>query len=130
MLELFDQRKITLYVSDQTLDELRSVIDRPEVRAALPGITELRIESLFRRLDKKAVKTKPVDDAFRYPRDAADEPYINLAIAAHADFLITRDRDLLDLMTAYDETSKEFRQRFRFLRVLEPEDLLRTLPQS
>jgi predicted nucleic acid-binding protein len=32
--------------------------------------------------------------AFEYPRDPKDEPYINLAIAAEAGFLASRDRDI------------------------------------
>ena len=50
-LELVDTGDVTLYVSEQILRELRNVLDRPEVRTGLPGINELRIESLFRRLE-------------------------------------------------------------------------------
>ena len=96
LLDLVDRAEIALYVSDQTLRELRDVIDRPEVRKSLTGINDLRVKSLFRRLDKKAANIKSVDRVFQFSRDPADEPYINLAIAAQADFLVTRDRDLLD----------------------------------
>jgi predicted nucleic acid-binding protein len=51
LLDLVDAGKITLCVSEQILRELRKVLDRPEVRAALPGINDLRVESLFRRLE-------------------------------------------------------------------------------
>jgi predicted nucleic acid-binding protein len=36
--------------------------------------------------------------------------YINLAVAAGADFIISRDKDLLDLMTSHADECKEFRQ--------------------
>ena len=124
-LDLVDTGEITLFVSEQVLREVRKVLDRPEVRTALPGINDLRIESLFRRLEKKAVLVKEVPKVFEYPRDPEDEPYINLAIAIGAKFLVSRDRDLLDLMTAHDVDSKQFRQRFRFLTIVEPEDLIR-----
>ncbi len=127
VLDLLDRSEITLYVSEQTLRELRAVVERSEVRKSLPGINDLRVETLFRRLDKKAVRIKPVPKTFEYERDPADEPYINLAIAARADFLVTRDRDLLDLMTGYDRESKDLRQRFRFLTIIEPEELLQKL---
>ena len=127
VLDLVDRSEIVLYVSEQTLRELRGVIERAEVRKSLPGINDLRVESLFRRLDKKALRIKLVPKAFEYERDPADEPYLNLAIVAHADFLVTRDRDLLDLMIGYDRESKDLRQRFRFLRIIEPEELLREL---
>jgi predicted nucleic acid-binding protein len=49
-----------------------------------------------------------VPKEFSYRRDE-DEPYINLAVAAGADFIVSRDRDLLDLMTGYTDECKEFR---------------------
>ena len=67
---------------------------------------------------------KNVPRVFEYQRDPSDEPYINLAIGAQAKCLVSRDKDLLDLMTATDLESKQFRQRFRFLRIIDPADLL------
>ena len=125
VLDLVDTGEITLFVSEQVLREVHKVLDRPEVRTALPGINDLRIESLFRRLEKKAVLVKEVPTVFEYPRDPEDEPYINLAIAIGAKFLVSRDRDLLDLMMAHDVESKQFRQPFRFLTIIEPEALIR-----
>jgi|SRR5436190_24299686 len=89
-----------------------------------PGLTTFRVESLFRRLDKRAVMINEIPRIFEYPRDPNDEPYINLAIAARAKYLVSRDKDLLDLMTATDFESKQFRQRFRFLRIIDPVDVL------
>jgi predicted nucleic acid-binding protein len=40
-----------------------------------------------------------VPRVFEYPRDPNDEPYINLAIPARAKYLVSRDKDLLDLMS-------------------------------
>ena len=64
---------------------------------------------------------------FIYQRDEDDEPYINLAIEVGAQFLVSRDKDLLDLMTSYADDCKEFRQRFRTLKIIEPLDLLRSI---
>lgn len=55
-------------------------------------------------------------------RDPKDEPYINLALAAGAAFLVSRDNDLLDLMT-----DPEFRGRFPGLQIVDPATLLREL---
>ena len=129
-LDLVDTGGITLYVSEQILRELRSVLDGSEVPTALPGINDLRVESLFRRLNRKAVMVKGVPRVFEYSRVTADEPYLNLAIVARVDFLVSRDKDLLDLMTRHDEESKQFRQRFRFLRVIEPSAVLQETEKS
>src|SRR5437870_3954718 len=91
-LDLIDTGEIKLYVSEPILEEVRNVLNRLEVRAALPQITDVRVEALFRRLDKKAVIVRHVPREFEYSRDPRDEPYLNLAIAAGASFLVSRDR--------------------------------------
>lgn len=48
-------------------------------------------------------------------RDPKDEPYLNLAIAAKAHYLVSRDRDLLDLMS-----DENFRERNPDLLILDP----------
>jgi hypothetical protein len=40
---------------------------------------------------------------------------------------MSRDRDLLDLMTGHTDDCKEFRQRFRTLKVIQPVDLLKEI---
>ena len=50
------------------------------------------------RVQQVAQRIDPVPALFALPRDPDDEPYLNLAIAAGADYLVTRDNDMLDLM--------------------------------
>ena len=73
---------------------------------------------------------RDVPRVFEYLRDPEDEPYLNLAISAKAAFLVSRDRDLLDLMTRHDTESKQFRQRFRFLKVIKPIDFLNEIEKA
>jgi predicted nucleic acid-binding protein len=75
------------------------------------------------------VLIRPIPKTFSYPRDEDDEPYINLAVAAQADFIISRDRDLLDLITGHTKECKEFRQRFRSLTVVEPIEFLKLIEE-
>lgn len=124
-LDLLDTGDIKLYLSEQVLEEVRRVLNRSEVRLALPQITDVRVEALFRRLDKNATIVTHVPRVFEFSRDPEDEPYLNLAIAANAAFLVSRDRDLLDLMTGHDAESKQFRQRFRFLKISDPPGFLK-----
>ena len=49
--------------------------------------------------------------------DPDDEMYINLAIVANATHLVSRDQDLLDLMTS-TEVGRQFRSRYPFLRIM------------
>ncbi|HEY2911138.1 MAG TPA: putative toxin-antitoxin system toxin component, PIN family, partial [Gemmataceae bacterium] len=46
-----------------------------------------------------ATTIEPVPDAFELQRDPEDSKYLNLAIAANAKLIVSRDNDLLDLMT-------------------------------
>jgi putative PIN family toxin of toxin-antitoxin system len=129
-LDLVDTGEIKLNVSEPILEEVRKVLNRSEVRAVLPQITDVRAEALFRRLDKEATMVRHVPRVFAFSRDPQDEPYLNLAIAAKAAFLVSRDRDLLDLMTGHDAESKQFRQRFRFLKGIEPVDFLNEIEKA
>ena len=67
---------------------------------------------------------------FSYQRDVDDEPYINLAVAANADYLVSRDKDLLDLMTSYADECKDFRRRFRPLKVIDPVEFLNEIEET
>ena len=59
---------------------------------------------------------------FVLSRDPKDEPYLNLAIATDASYLVSRDNDLLDLMT-----DSEFRTQHPDLKILDPVAFLREL---
>lgn len=123
-LALAESGRIEIFVSEETLAEIKDVLDRPEVRAQFADLNDEIVGAFLKRINMIATFVDDVPDRFDYPRDEDDEPYVNLAIAAAADYLITRDNDLLDLMTGHTDECKEFRQRFRTLRVLTPEEFL------
>ena len=104
---------IQLCVSREVLAEVEDVLSRPEIRAHFPDLSDEIVGAFLKRLQKLSVFVRLVPKQFSYPRDEDDEPYINLAVTADADFIISRDRDLLDLMTGYTDEYKEFRRRFR-----------------
>ncbi len=68
-----------------------------------------------------------VPKRFKLPRDPDDEPYVNAAIESGAQFLITRDRDLLELMNSDTKDGRDFQFRFPQLKILNPVDFLRAL---
>lgn len=116
ILDLLDEGTITLYVSKLILAEAHYVLNRPEVRARLRKLTNVAVEALFERLTQRAPLIRQVPKRFAYRRDPKDEPYINLAVAMKADYLVSRDNDLLDLMKWETEAGREFQQRFAFSR--------------
>jgi putative PIN family toxin of toxin-antitoxin system len=116
-------------VSQEVLTEAEDVLNRPKIRAHFPDLSDEIVGAFLKRLQKLSVLVRLVPKKFSYPRDEDDEPYINLAVAAGADFIISHDRDLLDLMTGHADECKEFRQRFRPLRVIEPGEFLRLIEE-
>lgn len=124
-LNLAESGHVQLFVSREVLAEVEDVLNRPEIRAHFPDLSDEIVGAFLKRLQKLSVLVRSIPKKFSYPRDEDDEPYINLAVAAGADFIVSRDRDLLDLMTGHADECKEFRQRFRPLKVIEPVELLR-----
>lgn len=123
-LELIGKEKIKLVISQDTLAEIKDVLSRPRLRQRNLDLTDEKVEKLIERLLEKSEFIKKVPPHFNYPRDPNDEPYINLAIEANAVFLVSRDNDLLDLMTGFSDECKDFRRRFRKLKIVNPVEFL------
>lgn len=117
---LAEEGFVQLRLSEEILTELSGVLQRPTIRSRYPELTDEIVENFLKALRSTAEITSDVPKRFSYPRDIDDEPYLNLAIETEANYLVSRDKDLLDLMTGYNNECKEFRQRFRSLTVIEP----------
>ena len=125
--ELARDGRVRLFISRETLVEIEEVLSRPRILSRLPHATSEQREAFLGSALAHATYLRHVPEKFRFERDPKDAPYLNLAIAAGADYLVSRDRDLLDLMTGHTDECKEFRQRFRSLRVIEPITLLQQI---
>jgi len=97
-LALVDNQKVTLVVSPQILAEIDEVLNRPKVLRRMPALGEHAAKQFLRAVYSRARTISEAPKVFQYPRDPKDEPYLNLAMAVNANFLVTRDHDLLDLM--------------------------------
>lgn len=113
-----------LFVSRETLQELRSVLSRSELRRKLPGITPERVVALMHHLAEFAHKVDPVPLIMEFPPDPKDEPYLNLAIAANARDLVTRDKAMLRLTDPANVLSRELTTYHPTLRIIVPEALI------
>ncbi len=117
-----DDGLTTLCISPAILAEVRDVLSRPELVKKFPALSPEWVNEFVESVAGKALIVPDVPNSFTLPRDPKDEPYINLAIATQAEFLVSRDRDLLDLMTDAD-----FRRRFPALQIVDPATFLRTI---
>jgi putative PIN family toxin of toxin-antitoxin system len=115
-----DEGAIELVTDNDILSEVRDVLNRPSVRSKNPRITDDTVRELLRRVEKMSVMLADVPRVFIHPRDPKDEPYVNLAIASEARYLVTRDKDLLDLARPDTPEGKKFAERFPGLTILDP----------
>jgi len=71
--------------------------DASSPQTKVPALTDELVERFLAAIEKRAVVVPDVPRVFVYERDPKDEPYINLAIAAGASYLVSRDNDVLSL---------------------------------
>jgi len=124
-LELSDAGRIRLVASEETLREVTEILSRPKLRIRFPSLTDDRRDLFLRIVRQVAEMVHDVPKVMSLERDPKDEPYLNLAIVSGAAYLVTRDKDMLDLMQ-----NAPFRAAYPGLRIVRPEELLRELTPS
>jgi putative PIN family toxin of toxin-antitoxin system len=107
--ELVEQGRVVLFVSTHVLAEVAEVLARPKFTQLVPGLTTERIENFVTEIAAISVPILNVPEEFHYDRDPEDEPYINLAVVAAAQYIVSLDRDLLDLMDPTTTDGVSFR---------------------
>lgn len=122
--------KINLFISEDTIAEVRNVLFRPKILAKFPNISTENVEAFIEIITEIAHFEKHIPKAFKFQRDPKDEMIIDLALFCKADFIVTRDKDLLDLMSEFSVEAKEFRQKSRPLKIVEPHKFLEILFKS
>ncbi len=122
--------KIDHFVSSATVDEMIEVLSREDTLAQFPEYNLNDVAGFVKYVVSISTLVKNVPNKVKLPRDVDDEPYLDLAIESEADFLVTTDRDLLDLMTGTDTESKQFRQRFRNLKIVRPDEFLQIVSED
>jgi putative PIN family toxin of toxin-antitoxin system len=121
-------KEVALYLSKDLLSEIRETPFKPTPRKL--GITVERTEHLISTLLEVSTVVNDVPLVFQYERDPDDAHYINLALAAQARLVVSRDRDLLDLMDHAKAEAIAFQKRFPDLRILEPAEFLKELAKK
>ena len=115
--------RVTLFVSPAVFEELRDVTGRPKVIAKLKLVSE-RVEAFFDSLAAAATLLDGFPEPFTYERDPDDAHYVNLALAADARLIVTRDKDLLDLMEPSTTEARDLLAQHPDFRVLTPPQFL------
>ncbi len=100
---------------------------RPAVRKKFPLLSIELVDAFLDRLQRFATPIETVPRVFQFARDPDDELYINLALAGQARYLVTRDRDLLDLAEETTPQARELQRLHPGLKILGPVMFLRQL---
>lgn len=119
--------EIELVVSAETLDELRDVLNRPKVQKGFRTLTPAVVGAFLARVERFATTVAPVPETVALARDPKDSKYLNLALAGGAELIVSRDNDLLDLMTSDAAEPVAFRAAHPQLQVLDPVAFLNAL---
>jgi putative PIN family toxin of toxin-antitoxin system len=120
-LALVEEGHVKLFVSADILEEVRDVLYRPALRKAFDKkLTDDIAQDFLDHVVDVAHAAEHVPPVYRLDRDPDDEPYLNLAIATQASFLVTRDHHLLDLM---DDDG--FRKSYPGLTIIDPAAFLK-----
>lgn len=99
-LALAEQGLVGLYVSPVILAEVRDVLERPSIRAKFRQLSDEVVGKFVARIEQVATVVEDRAAGVSLERDPKDEPYLNLAFACRANYLVSRDRDLLEGATA------------------------------
>ncbi|MEX2216879.1 MAG: putative toxin-antitoxin system toxin component, PIN family [Phycisphaeraceae bacterium] len=126
--ELVEAGLVQLFLSEEVVAEVKDVITRPSYVRQFPALCDPAAAVVFiARLRQMANLISPVPIPFALKRDPKDSKYINLAIAADAEFLVTRDLDLLDLTKAETPQAEELRALSPRLKIVEPGPFVQTI---
>jgi putative PIN family toxin of toxin-antitoxin system len=123
-LALVELGAIELCVSQEILDEVRDVLSRPALLQRFPALTGQIVDRFIAAIEAQAILVSEVPRVFQFDRDPKDEPYINLAIAARADYLVSWDKDILDLAGASTLEGESLRHKAPELTIIEPRAFL------
>ena len=118
--------RLTLYTSRTVLDEFHDVCSRP-LLATRFRLSMEKTEAFVELIQSFAVILDNIPHVFDYPRDPDDEHYVDLAVAASATLIVSRDKDLLALRDATTSDGQQFQKRFSGIVILTPSELLTRL---
>jgi putative PIN family toxin of toxin-antitoxin system len=121
-LDLARRGAIRLVVSDYVIAEVRELPSKLPARLL---VTSEGVEAFLNDVTPLAEMISDVPEVFQHPIDPDDSHYVNLALAASAALISSRDHHLLNLMDESQPLGRDFRNRFPQLEIVRPEELLR-----
>ena len=111
LLRSAENRVFVTLLSKPVLDEYHAVLLHDFVRTKFPEITPQWVEKVIARLLFAGEYVRFPNVRFEYPRDPADQKFVELAIKLKATHILSSDQDLLSLPGSNSDAGKRYRQR-------------------
>jgi putative PIN family toxin of toxin-antitoxin system len=87
--------RYTVIYSRRTVEEVLDVLSRTELRHRFPQINDVSMVALTRLFDDAEIFAP--ESALNVSRDPKDNKFFECAVAGRADFIISEDKDILDV---------------------------------
>ena len=123
-VERMRRGELHLVWSDYVLREIRELPPKIPPRF---GLTPDRVDAFILDIAPHVEYLNLVAEIYVNPFDPDDSHYVNLAVAAHATLITSRDGDLLRLMELERPEAREFHRRFPAIQIVTPTELLALL---
>ncbi|WP_428305396.1 putative toxin-antitoxin system toxin component, PIN family [Lacipirellula sp.] len=124
LFELVDSGKVTLALGAEVLAEIHDVLNRTEHQSKFATLTPEAVTLFLQHFLRTSFWIDAVPEQYELKRDPKDSKYINLALASGAAWLVTWDKDLLELSRSDSAVGQEFRALYPRLRIGTPENFL------
>ena len=108
-----------VFITEAILAEIEDVLNCPKLRKKYSVLTDEKIAEVLQSVRAHAVLIENINRIYAFERDPNDEVFINLALVCEAEFLVSRDNDLLDL-----RKDESFKISFPQLRIVSPAEFL------
>ena len=108
-----------VFVTEAILAEIEDVLNRPKLREKYSVLTDEKVDEVLQVIRAHSIIIENINQIYKFERDADDEVFINLALSVKAEFLLSRDNDLLDL-----REDKAFVTEFPKLKIVSPAEFL------
>jgi putative PIN family toxin of toxin-antitoxin system len=121
--------RLALYASDYVFDELLELTSDARI-ASKYRLEKALLDEFFATIRGNATMVNDIPHVFDFARDPDDAHYVDLAIAAQAKLIVSRDRDLLSLNDVATPDGQEFKRRFPQLEIFTPTELVKALRET
>lgn len=121
--QLCVEARLQLFVSSVVLEELGDVASQPKIVRKL-HITSSRVTEFLESIGAIATVLDNIPVRFTYARDPDDVQDVNLALAADARLIVSRDQYLLDLARGVAPEAHKLLSEYPGFEVLTPDELL------